>query len=248
MSNAEVEKDIRTYVDSELNKRFRGWRVALKGEVLEALVLAAKGMFRWAACQVDILTRKRTSYGIKQALKELPETLDETYEIILVEISQDDRILARTILAWIYANITMELEPMSASVLIEAMHKGASYPPGTQSEYTVSDINSICGCLVTVFAASTGLLNEIESAEEDLDLSRKPSDYRVAFSHYTVHEFLTEDRINTSKANFFAICNDPVTNGYLEVALTAAASFDKLPREPSFMSYCIGVASTAYFI
>ncbi|KAK7402593.1 hypothetical protein QQX98_011664 [Neonectria punicea] len=38
MSNAEVEKDIRTYVDSELNKRFTGWRVALKGEVLEALV------------------------------------------------------------------------------------------------------------------------------------------------------------------------------------------------------------------
>ena len=54
--------------------------------------------FRWAACQIDILGRLHSVCDIRKALQELPETLDETYERILMKIPQKSSRLAHKVL------------------------------------------------------------------------------------------------------------------------------------------------------
>jgi len=44
MSNDEVDKDIRVYAKAEIDRKCSSWGPELKSEVLEALVLGAKGM------------------------------------------------------------------------------------------------------------------------------------------------------------------------------------------------------------
>ncbi|KAF2469240.1 uncharacterized protein BDR25DRAFT_263686 [Lindgomyces ingoldianus] len=105
MSNPLVDEDIRMYVASELraNKKFARWS-RIFPEMTEALVNGAKGMFRWAACQLHVLQRKRTEADLRKAITELPETLDETYERILLNIPNDDWAIARKALTWICAH------------------------------------------------------------------------------------------------------------------------------------------------
>ncbi|KAF2867489.1 hypothetical protein BDV95DRAFT_647277, partial [Massariosphaeria phaeospora] len=110
MSNRLVDKDIRLYVESELcnNGKWNRRPEDLRTKVVDTLVKRAKGMFRWASCQLDVLSRKRTKQEIIEALTELPETLDETYTRILLEIHGDDWRSVRTALIWICAHERME--------------------------------------------------------------------------------------------------------------------------------------------
>ena len=44
MSNDEVDKDIRTYAEAEIDRKCTKWASDLKADVLDAVVLGAKGM------------------------------------------------------------------------------------------------------------------------------------------------------------------------------------------------------------
>src|ERR1700761_4720139 len=50
--------------------------------------------FRWAVCQINILKRLNHESAIRNALQKLPETLDETYERILMSIPTESKNLA----------------------------------------------------------------------------------------------------------------------------------------------------------
>ncbi|PMD32285.1 hypothetical protein L207DRAFT_640105 [Hyaloscypha variabilis F] len=83
MSNPEVTADIGRFVQASMqsNPKFRRWEPELLKETQEALTIGAKGMFRWATCQLHELQRLRCESSIiRKALKSLPKTLDETYE------------------------------------------------------------------------------------------------------------------------------------------------------------------------
>ncbi|PMD59680.1 uncharacterized protein K444DRAFT_529781, partial [Hyaloscypha bicolor E] len=93
LSNPYVDKDITTYVKGRLREdpKFGRWPESLKSETEAALVKGAKGMFRWAFCQLDILKRLHTLPEIRLALTQLPKTLDETYERILCNIPPESQ-------------------------------------------------------------------------------------------------------------------------------------------------------------
>ncbi|KAF7537322.1 hypothetical protein G7054_g3825 [Neopestalotiopsis clavispora] len=71
MSNEEVDKDIRRFIAARLEIKFLGWRAKYKANILGVLVSKAQGI--------------------------LPQTIEETYELILLEIDEQDRSFARTI-------------------------------------------------------------------------------------------------------------------------------------------------------
>ena len=72
--------------------------------------------FRWVQCQLDILSRLRTPGAIRQALKNLPPTLDKTYESLLNRIdSEEDQQLAREILEF----LCFSYRPMTLSEVWE---------------------------------------------------------------------------------------------------------------------------------
>jgi hypothetical protein len=103
MSNSFVTEDIRRYIVARIqsNTVFQQWPEELRAEVEEVLSRGAKGMFRWAVYQLDILRRLKHKTKIREAIRNLSRTLDETYERIYSSITPEDRELVRHCLRWI---------------------------------------------------------------------------------------------------------------------------------------------------
>ena len=183
--------------------------------------------FRWAVCQIDILQRKRGEDEIRKALNELPETLDETYERILLEIPHEDWPVARSALLWICAHDDLPFQiNLSGHCLVTAIVYGTS----SSHFYDLSALQEICGCLINV------------ALEESHNLTI----LTVSLAHYTVREYLYSDRIPRTSVSFFTL-NDSITiHEYLKTVLsvsgTAIPSTLSWAFWASFESYCYLVA------
>ncbi|RHZ53561.1 uncharacterized protein CDV56_100734 [Aspergillus thermomutatus] len=78
-----VNHDIRAYVHERLrnnNGGFKRWHSeqSVQDEIETELMKKADGMFRWAACQLDILQKCLDLRMLRDSLRSLPKTLEET--------------------------------------------------------------------------------------------------------------------------------------------------------------------------
>ncbi|KAH8979084.1 hypothetical protein EDB92DRAFT_1981522 [Lactarius akahatsu] len=179
------KKDIVDYVHSvvysDSETMMKRWRNEDKKMVVEALSEKADGMFRWVFCQLDTL-RQCLPQCVRRTLNELPETLDETYERVVMEIKKANQAHAYRMLQC----LTVAVRPLSVAELAELLAfnfdvaKGGI--PELNSEWRWEDheqaVLSTCSSLITVVP-----------------------DYRspvVQFSHFSVKEFLMSDRLATS--------------------------------------------------
>ena len=56
------------------------------------LTANASDRFRWAVYQLDVIHRlKGERYVVQKALKDLPKTLDETYDRVLLTLPEEDQ-------------------------------------------------------------------------------------------------------------------------------------------------------------
>ncbi|MCJ1348123.1 hypothetical protein MMC31_006354 [Peltigera leucophlebia] len=138
--------------------------------------------FRWAACQIDILGRLHTVSEIHEALNELPETLDETYERILMKIPVKKRMVAHKILQLLaFDDIGIYGDPdlVAEAVIVDV--EQLTFKP----EYRFLDQDAlfeICTCLITLDGY-----------------------HKVNIAHYSVKEYLVSNRIQHSTAAAFQI-------------------------------------------
>lgn len=77
----DVRADINHFVTNrvEQNKKLSKKSAALKMDIVDALVDGSDGMFLWVKLQLDHICTRRTDRDIRNALKELPRSLHETY-------------------------------------------------------------------------------------------------------------------------------------------------------------------------
>ncbi len=75
------------------------------------------GRFRWVACQVDDLRKCLKLPVLRQKLKSLPSTLNETYSRILLAIEDEYKQDAYKILQW----LAFSARPLSLDEVIEAL-------------------------------------------------------------------------------------------------------------------------------
>ena len=75
--------------------------------------------FRWVQCQIDILKRCGTRVALKEALDNLPNELEATYEKILGEIDERklEGKLARRALVW----LMVALEPLRLAQIVDGL-------------------------------------------------------------------------------------------------------------------------------
>ncbi|KAF1851654.1 ankyrin, partial [Cucurbitaria berberidis CBS 394.84] len=116
------KEDIESYVQSEIDERTRNRRLRIRSPELklliaQELVSKADGMFRWVACQLDHLCDLATDSQRRKALKELPKTLEETYDRILLRVKRPVAPLVSSTLQWL-AHATTKLE---VDALLEAL-------------------------------------------------------------------------------------------------------------------------------
>ncbi|CAG1973068.1 unnamed protein product [Fusarium graminearum] len=89
-------EDVEIYVRAELEKRIQSRRLRLSDpetahKIEEELVRRADGMFRWVACQLDSLCDLFTDQDRLEALKQLPETLHDSYRRLLERVNTKPR-------------------------------------------------------------------------------------------------------------------------------------------------------------
>ena len=233
LSNPLVESDIKRYVSARVasDATFRLWPNGLRVEVEEALSKGARGMFRWAVCQLDILRRLKDLRKIREAILNLPETLDETYERIFSYIPRYDRNIVRHALRWIcFHNSLWQMDtPLVASALVDAY---LMFVGGVQRDIChlvdLELLKDSCGCLIT-FA------HDGDSGSE-----------RALLAHYTVREFLESDRVKDYSTFFRLPPDDPYTDILCAIFRQALVSQpyegpeDKFALPPTnFKDYCI---------
>jgi hypothetical protein len=146
--------------------------------------------FRWVFCQLDRL-RRCLSPRIRQALDELPETLDETYERTLLDIDKDN---------WAYAHrlfqcIVVARRPLRVEELAEflAFKSGEGGSLTFQEDWRPEDprdtVLSTCSSLITVVIVDDSAV--------------------IQFSHFSVKEYLTSTRIAEGRVSRYSIPLEP---------------------------------------
>ncbi|KAF2627576.1 ankyrin, partial [Macroventuria anomochaeta] len=204
-----VDKDIQRYVQQRLSddKTLTKWNKdpAIRQEIEAALMHGARGMFRWAVCQLDTLAKCRNRAMLRKSLATLPQTLDQTYDRILTAISEEDREYAIRILQW----LTFSTRPLSAEEIAEVVAIDVARDPAFDHDEVLEDpleALNICSSLVTITT------NEAEGGW-------RPAQRIIALAHYSVQEYLVSDRIKHGQAKQYSMqeaeCHSAITSGCL---------------------------------
>ena len=161
--------------------------------------------FRWTICQLEIL-RDCLPPSVRRTLDELPETLDETYERVLMEIKKPNRDHARRILqCLVVATRPLRVAEFAEVLTVDFDSTGVIQVPRVNSDWRWEDHEQAllisCSSLITIVDAGNFEAGHSNSdTETDDDDSRvEAGDSRIVqFSHFSVKEFLTSPRLATS--------------------------------------------------
>ena len=153
-------------------------------------------------CQLEVL-RQCFPSSVRGVLAELPESLDETYERILQKIPKPNRVHAHRLLQC----IAVAASPLFTWDLAEILAIDFS-APGT-APVVVEDeeraVLSACSSLITI------VKNEVQ------------------FSHFSVKEFLTSDRLATSTVDtlqYYHVSLEAAHTAVAQVCLSALLRLD----------------------
>jgi len=150
--------------------------------------------FRWAYCQLETLRQCPLRY-ISSTLDELPETLDETYERILQGIPKKMRKDAHRMFQWIMVSSRpLRVEEVAEVFAINFDEEVSGIPkfePSWRDANAEKAVLSACFTLVTI-------------------VDDRWDGKTVQFSHFSVQEYLTSDRIaNAEHVSCFYIHPKP---------------------------------------
>ncbi|KAH9040448.1 hypothetical protein EDB85DRAFT_1886960 [Lactarius pseudohatsudake] len=196
--------DIASYVSSVVysDTMMRRWRAEERDMVVGTLSAKADGMFRWVFCQLEAL-RHCLAPSLRHTLEELPESLDETYERILKEINKANQRHAHRLLQC----LTVADRPLRVEELAEvlAVDFNAGGVPKFNAAWRWEDqeevVLSACSSLVSVITDNGSRV--------------------VQFSHFSVKEFLTSDRLASSvgETSYFHIPLEPAHTVFARACL-----------------------------
>ncbi|KAH8999587.1 hypothetical protein EDB86DRAFT_2756367, partial [Lactarius hatsudake] len=187
-------RDINNYVTDVVrsDRRMKRWRNEEKDMVIEKLAEKADGMFRWVYCQLEVL-RYCFPTDVRRVLEELPKSLDETYERILKEINNATREHSYRLLQCLTAAARPLLVEELAELLTIDLNAGGipKFNTNWRWEDQEEAVLSACSSLVTVIIDNGSRV--------------------VQFSHFSVKEFLTSDRLAscTEEVSRFHISTEP---------------------------------------
>jgi ankyrin repeat protein len=186
--------------------------------------------FRWVYCQLVAL-RECLPKNLRRILKELPKSLDETYQRILKEIDNANQKEAHRLLQC----LAVAYRPLRVEELAEvlALDVDASGNPSFNANWRWKDheaaVLSACSSLVSVI---------------DHDDSRV-----VQFSHFSVKEFLTSDRLTSmGDVSQFHISNEPSHLILAQACLGVLLSVDDRTPEDSLEDISLLTYAHSYWI
>ena len=160
--------------------------------------------FRWAACQLDVLSGCLSLGKLRQTLDSLPETLDETYDRILCQIDPLYKREVLHILQW----LTCSLRPLFLDEVAEIV----AFDVDSDDKFNVEnrlaepeDVLNMCSSLVINIETNSDDDQKDNKADDIPANSTSRTRVMVRLAHFSVKEYLVSDRILTGSAAFFRI-------------------------------------------
>ncbi|KAK0388643.1 hypothetical protein NLU13_4886 [Sarocladium strictum] len=181
MDSLQVDSDIHLYIQDRLNteRGFANLSPTMRQHILDKITIDAQGMFRWAKLCLDRLSVLRTGRDMRDALADMPRTLNDTYTNILDRIPDYDRPLARETLLWLCFSVRpLRLSELAEAVILREDDIVIYDDARLTNNATLLDI---CNGLVV----RNGLF--------------------LTLAHDSVRSFLTGDHIKQTSAAYFAI-------------------------------------------
>jgi ankyrin repeat protein len=177
----------------------------------------APSRFRWVFCQLEAL-RHCLAPRVRHMLKELPETLDETYERILRDINKVNRDHAHRLLQC----LTVAVRPLRVAELAEVL----AVDFRTASRGRTSKLNTEWrweDCQEAVLSTCSSLISVVDERDSQT----------IQFSHFSVKEYLTSSRIAGSSADVsaFHIFLEPAHTVLAEACLVVLLRLGELVDE-----------------
>src|ERR1700679_2650900 len=180
------------------------------------MIFTVPTRFRWVFCQLQAL-RHCLAPRVRQMLKELPVTLDETYERILRDINKANWNHAHRLLQC----LTVAVRPLRVAGLAEVL----AVDFGTSSRRETSKLNTDWRWEdqeEAVLSTCSSLISIVDEKGSQI----------VQFSHFSVKEFLTSSRIAGSNADIspFHILPEPAHTVLAEACLVVLLRLGKLVK------------------
>lgn len=134
----------------------------------------------------------RKPSATKKALKELPKTLDGTYQRILGNIDANEVNEARSILQWLaFSERPLTLEEVAEAAVMKI--GGEPFDPDNDRLYDPREVLRICRSLVALSVERVTICGKHQVCQV------------VRFAHFSVKEYLLSDRIAKGSAAAFAL-------------------------------------------
>ncbi|KAL6410100.1 hypothetical protein AUP68_06511 [Ilyonectria robusta] len=176
-----VDLDIRSYVTTRLEQdsdfKIKNLSPDLQQKIRDKVGDGADGMFRWAACQLDSLTKCLSPYDIETALGSLPSDLNETYSRMLQNLPMEYKSAAFRLLQFlVYAKRPLMLSEAAEVIATEIDRE----PRGFHKEcrlFQETDVLKYCPSLVLIAQVTKGT-----KTVEELHLA-----------HFSVKEYLLKN-------------------------------------------------------
>ncbi|KAH9169267.1 hypothetical protein EDB89DRAFT_2198624 [Lactarius sanguifluus] len=226
--------DIANYVSSVIHSdsRMRRWRAEERDLVVRTLSEKADGMFRWVFCQLEALRHCFPS-SVLQILEELPESLDETYEHILKGINKANRAYAYRLLQC----LTVAVRPLRVEELAEVMAVdfNARGVPKLNADWRWEDQEE------AVLSACSSLVAVVDNGHSRV----------VQFSHFSVKEFLTSNRLATNslgEVSRFHIRLESAHTILAQASLGVLLRLDEQVNRDSITGFPLAQYATEYWI
>jgi ankyrin repeat protein len=167
----------------------------------DLITITSSYRFRWAFCQLDRL-RRCLSPRIRRALDELPETLDETYERTLLDIDDENWEYAHRLFQCIVvARRPLHVEELAGFLTFKSEEGGNfTFEENWWPENPRAMVLFTCSSLIAVV-----IVNGLPV---------------IQFSHFSVKEYLTSNRIAKGRVSRFYI---PLESAHLLVTQACLA-------------------------
>ena len=156
--------------------------------------------FRWAVCQLETIKNCRQAGAVRKTLKNLPKTLDDTYDRILASIPDETWRIARSALML----LTHSIRPLTLQELAEGMvidTEELVFDPDEQRLTNYRHVIEICSSLVSVSVSKDVNPYKMPWLKEKLDIERNHLYFQalkhvevVQFAHFSVKEYMTLER------------------------------------------------------
>jgi hypothetical protein len=179
------------------------------------LNLTGSHRFRWVVCQVDCLSRCFPA-SIRSALDDLPDGLDETYERTLLGIDKQKRKFAQRL----FQCLLVSIHPLRVKELAEilAIRFDETAPPTFNADWCPVNAEE------AVLSACSSLIAIVGQGGRQV----------VQFSHFSIKEYLTSERISTAeeRLSFYHILPEPVHTILAHASLSVLLQLDdKIDRD-----------------